>query len=83
MSRRIVAFFASSFLSVAMSIPASAIETEGYVLEVNEENGQLQLSDGQTYDLPDNFDYRAVMPGMPVHVIYDVASGHNIYPFSA
>ncbi|MER0236836.1 DUF1344 domain-containing protein [Fulvimarina sp. MAC8] len=66
-----------------MTIPASAVEAEGFVLEVNEESEQMQLSDGRTYDLPKNFDYRAVVPGMPVHLIYDEANGHNIYPFSA
>ncbi|EAU39702.1 hypothetical protein FP2506_13244 [Fulvimarina pelagi HTCC2506] len=81
MSRRIIAFFASSFLTVAMTIPASAVEAEGIVLEVNEESEQMQLSDGKTYDLPKNFDYRAIAPGMPVHVIYDEASGQNVYPF--
>lgn len=83
MSRRIVAFFASSFLCVAMTIPANAVEAEGFVLDVNEESEQLQLSDGRTYDLPENFDYRAITPGMPVHVIYDEATGQNVYPFSA
>ncbi|RFC64568.1 DUF1344 domain-containing protein [Fulvimarina endophytica] len=83
MSRRIVAFFASSFLSVAMSIPASAVEADGVVIEVNEESEQLQLSDGQVYDLPKNFDYAAVSPGMPVHVIYHLSQGQNVYPFTA
>ena len=82
MTRRIIAFFATSFLSVAMTIPAFANEADGVIVDIDSERSQLRLSDGQTYLLPEDFDYGAVKPGMAVVVIYDEAQGYpsqNVY----
>ncbi|MCB8838930.1 DUF1344 domain-containing protein [Aurantimonas sp. VKM B-3413] len=71
MTRRILAFFASSFLTVAFTIPAMAQEVDGTIESIDPERAQLRLSDGETYDLPEHFDYSAVAPGMTVVLIYD------------
>ncbi|TFF24962.1 DUF1344 domain-containing protein [Jiella endophytica] len=71
MTRRILALFASSFLTVAMSIPAVAEETDGVIESIDQERAELRLSDGQIYHLPPDFDYDAVVQGMMVVVIYD------------
>ncbi|MEF2070435.1 DUF1344 domain-containing protein [Consotaella aegiceratis] len=71
MAKRIVAFFACSFLSVALTIPALAQETAGRVVEIDQANAMLRLEDGSIYLLPPEFDYAAVEPGMEVYVIYD------------
>ncbi|MCK5931269.1 Protein of unknown function [Fulvimarina manganoxydans] len=82
MTRRIIAFFATSFLSVAMTIPAFADEADGVIVDIDSERSELRLSDGETYLLPDDFDYGAVKPGMAVVVIYDEAQSYptqNVY----
>ncbi|MCE7027514.1 DUF1344 domain-containing protein [Jiella avicenniae] len=71
MTRRILALFASSFLTVAMSIPAMAEETDGVIESIDPEHAQLRLSDGQVYNLPPDFDYDAIAKGMIVVLIYD------------
>ncbi|WAP67487.1 DUF1344 domain-containing protein [Jiella pelagia] len=71
MTRRILALFASSFLTVALSIPAMAEESDGVIESIDQERSELRLSDGQTYHLPPGFDYGAVAQGMAVVVIYD------------
>ena len=71
MTRRILAFFATSFLSVAMTIPAMASEVDGVIEEIDAERAELRLRDGGIYQLPDHFDYSAVAPGMAVVLIYD------------
>lgn len=74
MTRRIVAFFASSFLLVSITIPSMAEEAAGVVETVDRESTRLTLSDGTSYLLPSEFDYGAVHPGMRVHVIFDLVS---------
>lgn len=71
MTRKILAFFATSFLTVAMTIPSMAREVDGTIEAIDRERAQLKLSDGKTYDLPDHFDYDAVQPGMSVVLIFD------------
>lgn len=71
MVRRVVAFFACSFLSVSMTIPAIAEETGGVVEQVDREQASLTLTDGTTYLLPAEFDFAAVRPGMEVLVVYE------------
>ena len=70
MSRQILAFFATSFLTVAMTIPAMAEEVDGTIEAIDREHAQLRLSDGVTYRLPANFDYDVVEPGMDVVLIF-------------
>lgn len=74
MARKITAIFASSFLSVALTIPAQAEEKGGVVAFVDREAALLTLADGTTYVLPGAIDYDAIQPGMEVHVILDEAS---------
>ena len=74
MTRRILALFASSFLTVAMSIPAMAEETDGVIESIDPEHSQLRLSDGQIYNLPPDFNYDAIAQGMAVVLIYDADS---------
>ncbi|MBC8129192.1 MAG: DUF1344 domain-containing protein [Rhizobiaceae bacterium] len=71
MTRQIIAFFASSFLCVALSIPAKAEEKSGIVAAIDRDGALLTFSDGTTYVLPHGFDYDAVETGMEVHVILD------------
>ncbi|WAJ27305.1 DUF1344 domain-containing protein [Antarcticirhabdus aurantiaca] len=71
MTRKIIAFFACSFLSVSMNIPAKAEEASGTVSEIDEERSLLVLDDGSTFELPHAFDYEAVKPGMQVLVLLD------------
>ncbi|MBP0616621.1 DUF1344 domain-containing protein [Jiella mangrovi] len=73
MTRRILALFASSFLTVAMSIPAMARETDGVIESIDRDRSELRLSDGEIYHLPPDFDYEAVAQGMMVVLIYDAA----------
>ncbi len=74
MTRRVVAFFACSFLTVSASYPAAALETGGTIEAIDRDDALLKLSDGATYRLPDSFDYAAVRPGMEVVVVYDEAA---------
>lgn len=69
MTRQIIAFFASSFLCVAMTIPVRAEEKSGVIASVDRERALLTFDDGSSYALPGDFDYAAVEPGMEAHVI--------------
>ncbi|MCQ0989054.1 DUF1344 domain-containing protein [Jiella sp. LLJ827] len=80
MTRRILAFFASSFLTVALSIPAMAAESDGVIESIDPERSQIKLSDGEVYDLPPDFDYGAIAQGMMVVVIYDEADQSQDQP---
>lgn len=71
MTRQIIAFFASSFLCVALSIPSQAEEKSGIVAAIDRDAALLTFSDGTTYVLPQGFDYDAVETGMEAHVILD------------
>ena len=71
MTNKIVAFFASSFLMVALTIPAMAQEVDGTVEAIDRDHAQIRLSDGRVYELPDSFDYEAVLPGMDVVMLVD------------
>jgi hypothetical protein len=71
MTRRVVAFFACSFLSVSATYPAAARETGGTIEAIDRDEASLKLSDGATYKLPEAFDYTAVRPGMEVVVVYE------------
>ena len=71
MTRQIIAFFATSFLCVALTIPAKAEEKSGIIAAIDPEASLLTFADGTTYVLPGEFDYAAVAPGMEVHVILD------------
>ncbi|KQQ91146.1 DUF1344 domain-containing protein [Aureimonas sp. Leaf324] len=74
MTRRVVAFFACSFLSVSASYPAAAREVDGTIERIDRDDASLELSDGATYQLPETFDYTAVRPGMQVVVVYEAAA---------
>lgn len=71
MTRKIFAFFATSFLTVALSIPAMAEEVGGTIESIDRERQQLTLSDGNVYELPEHFDFGAVTVGMHVVLIVD------------
>ncbi|WP_244491883.1 DUF1344 domain-containing protein [Aureimonas sp. AU12] len=73
MTRRVVAFFACSFLTVSISIPAVAEETGGVVEGIDRDSASLKLTDGTIYRLPTGFDYASVKPGMQVHMLYEPA----------
>lgn len=74
MTKRILAFFACSFLTVALTIPALAEEVGGTIEEIDRERSQLKLSDGSIYILPDNFDFEQVSPGMDVVLLVEAAT---------
>lgn len=71
MTRQILAFFASSVLTVAMQIPSMAQEVDGTIESVDRDRAEIRLSDGLTYLLPDGFNFDGVKPGMDVVLIYD------------
>ncbi len=71
MTRRVVAFFACSILSVSMSISAQAEETGGVVDKVDREKAALKLTDGSVYLLPEDVPAEAIRPGMQVHIIHE------------
>ena len=71
MTRQIIAFFASSFLCVSLTIPACAEEKSGVIADVDRDRALLTFADGSIYKLPGAFDYDAVRPGMEAHVIVD------------
>ncbi|KQT54706.1 hypothetical protein ASG43_03815 [Aureimonas sp. Leaf454] len=73
MTKQIVAFFASSFLCVALTIPACAEEKSGVIAAVDRDRSLLIFADGTAYRLPGSFDYDAVSPGMEAHVIVEPA----------
>ena len=73
MTRQILAFFASSVLTVAMQIPSMAQEVDGTIEAVDRERAEIRLSDGLVYLLPEGFDDERVRPGMKVVLIYDEA----------
>ncbi|HEX2018504.1 MAG TPA: DUF1344 domain-containing protein [Aurantimonas sp.] len=73
MTRQILAFFASSVLTVAMQIPSMAQEVGGTIEAIDPERAEIRLSDGLVYLLPEGFNYERVSPGMDVVLIYDEA----------
>ncbi|GGE14537.1 hypothetical protein GCM10011390_37060 [Aureimonas endophytica] len=70
MSKQIIAFFASSFLCVSLSIPAKAEEKTGVVAAVDRDGGLITFADGTSFKVPTGFNYAAVTPGMEAHVIF-------------
>jgi Protein of unknown function (DUF1344) len=72
-TRQIIAFFASSFLCVALTIPARSEEKSGVIAAIDRDSALLTFADGTSYVLPGEFDYDAVTPGMEVHVIFDLS----------
>ena len=76
MTRRIFAFFATSFLTVALSIPAMAQEVGGTIESIDREHQRMTLSDGNVYELPEHFDYGVVTVGMDVLLL--VADSDNL-----
>ena len=73
-TKQIIAFFASSFLCVALTIPARSEEKSGVIAAIDRDSAMLTFADGSTYVLPGEFDYDAVAPGMEVHVIFDFSA---------
>ena len=71
MTRQILAFFASSVLTVAMQIPSMAQEVDGTIEAVDRERAEIRLSDGLVYMLPEGFNFDGVKAGMDVVLIYD------------
>lgn len=71
MTRQIIAFFATSFIFVAFSIPSEAQEKSGVVARIDRDARLMTFADGTTCRLPGAFDYEAIRPGMEVHVILD------------
>lgn len=71
MTRQILAFFASSVLTVAMQIPSMAQEVDGTIEAVDRERAEIRLSDGLVYMLPEGFNFDGVRAGMDVVLIYD------------
>jgi len=63
-----------SALMLASSAYADTIE--GSIQKVDQSEGTLQLSDGNVYKLPGEFDYNSVSEGANVVVTYDV-DGEN------
>ena len=74
MTRRVVAFFACSVLTVTMTIPAMAEEAAGSIEGIDRDGASLRLTDGKTYVLPDDFDTARLEPGMEVHVLFERAN---------
>ena len=74
MTRRIIAFFACSVISVGLNIPAQAEETTGVVGNVNEDDAKLELTDGSVYLLPKILEASTILPGMEVHLIYEMTT---------
>ncbi|WP_152044984.1 DUF1344 domain-containing protein [Aureimonas psammosilenae] len=68
-NKEIIAFFASSFLCVSMTIPVHAEEKTGTVAALDPDLSTITFEDGSSYALPKGFDYAAVVPGMEAHVI--------------
>jgi len=71
MTRRIVALFACSALSVSLNISAQAEETGGVVETVDRERAALELNDGTRYLLSQDLQVEAIQPGMMVHIIHE------------
>ncbi|KTQ97671.1 hypothetical protein NS226_03155 [Aureimonas ureilytica] len=71
MTRRIVALFACSALSVSMNISAQAEESGGVVEKVDHERSALKLNDGTSYLLSHDIQVEAITPGMMVHIIHE------------
>nr|WP_245413564.1 DUF1344 domain-containing protein [Mangrovicella endophytica] len=75
-----MAFFACSFLSVSVTIPAKAEESAGTIEAIDKDRALITLDDGNVYELPGEFDYAAVEPGMQVVVIYDEVAAERVQP---
>ena len=71
MTKRIVAFFASSVLCVSLTLPAQAEEKTGIVAAVDRDGATLTFADGSRYRLPAGLDLARVEPGMEAHVLLD------------
>ncbi|MEX6508289.1 DUF1344 domain-containing protein [Jiella sp. M17.18] len=48
-----------------------ARESDGVIEDIDMEHATIRLSDGEIYEVPSDFDFGAVAPGMQVVVIYD------------
>jgi len=62
----------SAIAGLMLSSVAYADDVEGSIQQINQQEGTLQLSDGNVYKLPAEFDYSAVSEGLDVVVTYDV-----------
>jgi len=60
---------------VCLPLSAQAESVEGTIQRINEAKNTLRLSDGNSYQLPGEFDYSVINEGMKVLVFYDVAGG--------
>lgn len=57
---------------------AFADDVKGTIIAIDESNNTIELDNGQTYDLPGEFDYSVLNEGMKVIVFYD-KEGNNRY----
>lgn len=48
-----------------------AEDVEGKIRSIDEANETITLDDNQRYQLPDEFDYSFIKPGMKVIILYD------------
>jgi len=58
---------------VCLAVSVRAESVEGTIQRINEAKNTLRLSDGNSYQLPGEFDYSVLKEGMKVLVFYDVA----------
>ncbi|WP_321499105.1 DUF1344 domain-containing protein [Breoghania sp.] len=59
-------------------LPASAEDAKGKIVKVDFDNYVLQLENGQTFEVPEDFYVEDLEPGMVVVIQYDIVEGKNV-----
>ncbi|MBA5776324.1 DUF1344 domain-containing protein [Stappia sp. F7233] len=65
-------------LSAMIATSAIAGESEGHIVNIDNENATISLSDGQTYLIPVDFYVDDLQPGMKVRVVFDEEGGQKV-----
>lgn len=64
--------FGLAFIIVSLfSTSVMAEDVEGKIRSIDEANETITLDDNKRYQLPDEFDYSFIKPGMKVIILYD------------
>jgi len=58
--------------AIILASSVYADDIEGAIQKIDQQEGTLQLSDGNVYKLPSEFDYSSISEGSNVVVTYDV-----------
>ena len=62
---------AMTLLAAISAVPALADNADGTIKSIDKDKATGTMTDGKTYDLPGEFDYTSIKPGMKVFITYE------------